>query len=491
VAADKRPTGEERRAALLLLLDAELDPRYGWRSSSVREEIARLRRFRLPWDAASATAALDLVRRRGPEFAPRYDSEGVAVALAAAESVVKQGGADARLVEALDLFDGWLELLRHPGLAESRRAVLRIRAAMTPAAFLDLSPIATGDAWGRAALATARDLSPDAIAPLVRLLGDLGSRSPSQRWRREVAAAVSPPEAEVLVRRWLDAAVQILRAGGRLPVAERNVDLLRATVHASRSVADLAPAWEELVVLGAETDGAMGVRGLRVASAATEELGARGSAAEVAALERLLVEVRHRTVIRQIGAALGRDDDAAERADAVRRQKRREVRAKASPEPRLLRAEQDRMLRATVAPVLRAHGFRGGVRTWRRHHADRTDVVAFHSADAQLSYDYGTLYRVAHPDLDPAKVQDYHLDVRLFERAAATEQVLRRVAERLEQVILPFLDTLGQPDLALSLLRTGAGKPAGASSMTSGAASPGGRALIAALERGSGAGVEP
>ena len=206
---------------------------------------------------------------------------------------------------------------------------------------------------------------------------------------------------------------------------------------------------------------------LKVAGAAVDTLAARGGAADRAVLEQLLEDLSRRDLVRRVGAALGRDEEAARRDEELRKVKAAAVRRNADPAPREARAAVDALLRTHVTPVLRQHGFAGGGRTLRRFHDDRVDVVALGSSEDRLSVTYGTRFDDAHPPDEPfpvsrQSVRSPHLDIRLAEHLPATPDELARFAVRLAEVVVPFLDTLGRYELVVAHLEHGAGVPDGA-----------------------------
>jgi hypothetical protein len=209
---------------------------------------------------------------------------------------------------------------------------------------------------------------------------------------------------------------------------------------------------------------------LKVASAAVDTLATRGTPTDREVLEELLVDLSRRDLVKRVGTALGRQAQAAERIEALRREKAAAVRRKADPAPRQARAIADALLRQHLGPELRRHGFHTGGRTWRRLHEDRVDVVAFGSSGGRIHLSYGTRFDAAHPDHEPhpvdrAKVRDYHLDIRLVEDWSATGPDLDRCARHLGATVVPFLDTLARYEFARAYLEHGAGAPNSADSL--------------------------
>jgi hypothetical protein len=486
VAASELIDSRARLSALLLLLSAP-EHRVGCAHGYVvvhdqtDEVLDRLRRRRLPWDRATAWLAVKAVTERGA-----FDDRRVAIALRGAETVSTAGEADATLVSSLEDCASWLDdLPPHVwGVAQMRLLARRVVAAATPPDLLDLSLVRQGDAWAEPARETARALAADEIAPLVRSLGELGPRKPSQSWLRGVEEALRPEAARGLLQAWLELAADtdvvppddtVAFSGGVL-FSPGNEDLVRAAVLATRLLPSQTWIPGLLGVLarrGAATSGEPGMTAslaLKVASAAVDTLAARGTPADREVLEEMLVDLSRRDLVKRVGEALGRQAEATERIEALRREKAAAVRRKADPAPRRARATADALLRQHLGPELRRHGFRAGGRTWRRFHEDRVDVVAFGSSGHNVHLTYGTRFDAAHPDgelypVDRAKVRDFHLDVRLLEDWSATGHDLDRCARHLGATVIPFLDTLARYELARAYLEHGAGAPVAADSI--------------------------
>ena len=143
----------------------------------------------------------------------------------------------------------------------------------------------------------------------------------------------------------------------------------------------------------------------------------------------------------------------------------------------------DSLIRKHFGADLRAAGFTGGPRTWRRMRAERVDVIAISggadldTGENRLHLGYGTYYDAAHPGDEPwpvdrAKVSDYHLDVRIFDYDPCIgtphtgdqfgEDYLDAVASRLRDVAVPLLDRLGDYAFVRALLEADTGLPDGA-----------------------------
>ena len=59
-------------------------------------------------------------------------------------------------------------------------------------------------------------------------------------------------------------------------------------------------------------------------------------------------------------------------------------------------------------------------------------------------------------------MRSQHLDIRLAEHFTATPDEVARFADRLGDVVVPFLDTLGRYELVVAFAEHGAGSPDGA-----------------------------
>lgn len=485
MSAATAPLPDRVRLSALLLLLAAPEPRVIVPGGALLlhdeglDVIDRLRRRRLPWDRGTARLALDVVAERA-----EFDDRRVAVALRGAQTVCASGEVDVALLKTLQSCATWLEAVpTHVwGVREMRLLVLRVIAAASPPDLLDLSLLRDGDAWVGPARSAATALSADNVTPLVRMLGELGPRRPSGAWLRDVKEALRPTSARALLKSWLelaadtdvvppDEATEVGFSGGML-FAYGNDEVVRAAVLATQSLPD---AWvsETLGVLarrGAATSGVPGMTAslaLKVATAAVDTLAVRGTPADRAVLEDLLVDLSRRDLVKRVGAALGQEVEAAKRDADLRREKAATVRRKADPAPRQARAAVDVLIRRHVGPGLRRQGFTGGARTWRRRHADRVDVIGIGSGDGRIHLSYGTRFDAAHPDgepfpVEPAKLGSDHLDIHLLEFCEASVPGLDGCARHLEAAVVPFLDSLGRYELARAYLEHNAGAPGSA-----------------------------
>ena len=457
----------------------------------VVETIERLRRRRLPWDRHSARLAIDLVVERGD-----FDPQRVAVALRGAEAVCSRGDADTALIDALRRCATWLDQPHDVRwqLPQMRLQVRRVLAASTPPIFLDLSLLAAGDAWAEPARRAARELPADEVAPLVRLLGELGSHVASRSWSRRVAEALQPVPARSLLKAWLQRAADVdavprdpaegSGADARL-LAPANEDLVRAAVLATTVLPD--SDWVPATLGALAARGAATSKGnalcLKVASAAVEALASRGQRADRVVLAQLFDDLSRRDLVKRIGAILGEDEQAAARDAQLRYDKAAAVRRKADPAPRRARAALDVLIRRHLGALLRAHGFCASGRTWRRMHSDRVDVIAIGSGESRLQVSYGTRFDAVHPPgerfpVERSRVYDHHLDVREFAGFAADETGVLECATQLSDVVLPFLETLGRYELVVAHLRT---RASGAPHRGSSDVSPHDRGVIGML----------
>lgn len=460
------------------------------------EVIDRLRRRRLPWDSGAARLALGVVMGRGA-----FDGRRVAVALRGAETVCAAGGADVALIEALEACTAWLDGMPASAwqVPQLRLLVRRVTAAAAPPDVLDLALVRGGDAWGGLARERARAMPADDVAPLVRRLGELGSRQPSQAWLRGIDEALRPVAARDLLKSWLGLAAdadvvppdEVVVSSGKMLFAPGNEDVVRAAVLATRLLPSVSWVPQVLGVLarrGAATSGVPGKNAslaLKVASAAVDTLAARGTPADLLVLEQLLADLSRRDLVKRVGAALGQQSRAAERNTELRRTKAAAVSHKADPAPRRARASVDALIRQHLGPALRRHGFQGSGRTWRRLHPDRVDVIAPGSSGDWIDLSYGTRFDAVHPDGEPypvdrAKTRYYHLDIWRAEHWKATALDLDLCACHLEAAIVPFLDSLGRYELARSYLEQGAGFP-GETETTGSMDSPVARGVVGML----------
>lgn len=443
--------------------------------------IDRLRRRRLPWDAATARLAVEAAMAgRG------FDDTSVSVALRGAEVVCAAGVADVELLDVLDRCRRWLEDLAGDlwAVPQTRLLVRRVIAAAAPPDLLDLSLVVDRDGWGLRARQAAREAEPAAAGRLVRCLGELGARKPSQRWLRDCTDALRDSGARSLLRRWLELAAdapiveadETLAAAGGMLFAPGNDDLVRAAVLATGLLPAetwVPPVLGVLARRGAASSHVPGMTAalaLKVASAAVDTLAARGTAGDGAVLEELLEDLSRRDLVRRVGAALGREDEAARRDVEIRSVKAAAVRSKADPRPRQDRAAADVLIRRHVAPVLQSAGFEGRGRTWRRFHPDRVDVVNIGSSGAEISVGYGTWFDAVHPDDEPYpvardEVRHGQLDVTLSFTGRASERSLASCGRRLAKDVVPFLDGLGRYEGVRAYLETGAGVPSGSMAM--------------------------
>lgn len=276
----------------------------------------QLARTRLPWDPGTATTAVRVVTARGAR-----DERRVALALRGAKQVCDQGTATVDLLDALQACVRHLEeaddLMGGPELA---RLAHRLIASTAPPELLDLSLLVDGDAWAGPARAVAVALPSDEVAPLVRLLGDLGPRRPSRRWLGAVDAAARPPAARWLLRRWLElaeatdvvpewAGSEIGDCRGTLFVGT-NTDIVRAAVWAAGRLPD--EPWPPAVLgnlarRGSAHNGAPGLPealALKVATAAVDTLITRGDADSRRVLTMLQQQLARRDLLAKVNAHL-------------------------------------------------------------------------------------------------------------------------------------------------------------------------------------------
>ncbi|TWH03415.1 hypothetical protein L615_011600000020 [Nocardioides sp. J9] len=232
------------------------------------------------------------------------------------------GLADSALVHALDAVTAFLDASgdHEWRIVELRNQARRVTSSATHPDILDLSLLADGDAWAGPARDVALSLPAGDIAPLVRLLGDLGPRKPPQRWWKSVDEALKSPPARQLLRQWLELAAatavvpewpgsKVGYCAGVLFVGT-NVDVVRAAVLSTSRLRD--ETWPtdllaELARRGSAHNGMAGIPealALKVASAAVDALVLRANQVDHAALAILLTELNRRDLIKRINAAL-------------------------------------------------------------------------------------------------------------------------------------------------------------------------------------------
>ncbi len=331
IVTDPRLDAQARLSAVLVLLalveaDATpgdilviVDPEATGLDWMGRERLPweRLPQLRLPWTAATAATALEAVVHRG-----LYDDRRFAMALQGARRVCAAGQADVALTRSLDGCIAYLESVGDEQLRikEMRHLARRVAASATPPEILDLSLVVDGDAWAGPAREAARVFPADEITTLVRLLGDLGPRKPTQRWFHDIDGALEPPSARQLLRRWTDLAAhtQIVpewpgsRIGdcrGTLFVGT-STDIVRAAVWATSRLRDEVWPAELLGVLarrGSSHNGAPGLPealALKVAFAAVDALAARGGTADRLVLSGLLDVLQRIDLVEKVVTAL-------------------------------------------------------------------------------------------------------------------------------------------------------------------------------------------
>lgn len=494
VAATAAWTQRERLAALLLLLstperrvelgngDHQLLPDPG------DDVIDLLRRQPLPWDAATARLGLEAVAERG------FDDRRVRVVLRAAECVCASGHADLHLLDELRAFSSWLDVHPHRyGLPEARQAVARALASAEPTMALDLSVVHDGDGWGAAAREAARRADTEAVAPLVRVLGELGHRLPASHWAERVRDALRPCEARQLLKDWLvlasevEASAAYDAAGCPQPflLTAGNEDVVRAAVLATRYLDDSRDrdgTWVPRVLGSLARRGPAacpappGAHGLTVAGAAVDTLAARGGKAERSVLSELFAELDRPDLVRRVGAALSSLPEVSamtggtEPGDSLLTRTRPDVRPDTRPRVRpagRVREAVALLLIRHLVPTLRAAGFDGAGRTWRRRHPDRVDVVHLGTVGEDLALTYGVWFDAAHPSDHPhpqdrARLTCEDVDVRFRETWVAVPEELERCADHLAREVVPFLDTFGVYELAREHMLFGGAVPTGA-----------------------------
>lgn len=335
VAADPSLTPSERLSAVLVLLatrpdepspdaataiitEANSDEAVYDRLGRIRQPWQQLSRARLPWTAATAATAVRCVSADGVHD----DERRTALALRGAQQVCDSGRADTALLEALEACLARFDRMWEEGYGGDavRAQIRRIIASATPPDILDLSLLVEGDAWAGPARDVARSLSADAVAPLVRLLGDLGRRKPPRKWLQAVEQALRASEARQLLRVWLQLAVDtdvvpehpdsdLDSVPGTLFIGT-NADIVRAAAWATTVLPTEVwpiPLLGALARRGSAHNGLAGFPeslALKVAGAAVDGLIARGTTADRRELTVLLQDLRRSDLRAKVEAAV-------------------------------------------------------------------------------------------------------------------------------------------------------------------------------------------
>jgi hypothetical protein len=467
---------EVRLSALLLLLSAPYD-------NSALTVIDRLRRRRLPWDAQTSTLALRIAA------AAEFDARRAGVALRAAQQVCESGAGTEKLLAAVKDLRTVLMSMPAPSevlgpmnywqLPETLNLIERVLSTATPPDILDLAVLRDGDDWGPAARDSAHTFPAAAIAPLVRALTGLGPGKPAKSWYLNVAAGTSVPEARGLLRQWLTLAAHAdvvppdehakVGFAGAMLFAMGNDDVVRAAVFATRELPDEDWVPELLGILarrGAATSGVPGMTGalaLSVASAAVDTLAARAAPADVAILGELFEDLTRRDLVKRVAKHLELDEEVAIRRDReLRRTKAAAVSRKADPAPRQARAAMDVLIRRHFAPILKQRGFNARGRTFRRVCPDRVDVIAIGSTGLhRFHLSFGTRFTTSWPARELLEIDESGTDIRHSENHGIEPDDVQKLSDRLRQVVIPFLDSMGRYEFVKAFAENGIGAPEG------------------------------
>lgn len=400
----------ELRASLAIA--ALSGPRSGWTAAHVTEvrwsdqwpaELVRaLNRRRIDWDPDAAALALRLVADAD------FDDERVQLVLKAADRIVDVHPGHPAVMDGLDRLDARVQATstHRYRVPEMRARVVASIARHSPPDLLDLSPIADTDTWGpraRAVLAAADGRGADVRSLLGALTTAPSGSTPSGRWMTSLVPVLEPAGVRdvlselvhLLVDLELDDHRPFVGAGndslaraavwalGHDPVPPSDVDLLRdVVVRCSRT--NGRPAATE-ALCGKAAGAAVAVLGrLR------QEGGAVSSTA-AQALDDLWATVDRGDVLRWIGRALELQDTAiAARVEEAKRGKAAATRARLDPDPAARASRLADVLDTDVAERLRRQGFDDrSRRAFRRHHPDRTEVVAISLAAAEVRLRFG------------------------------------------------------------------------------------------------------
>ena len=385
------------------------------------EVLAALRRRRLPFTAPDVELLLNLgtstVERDVP---PTGSFEPLSFAVAAARVFLGQHSAGAPVVASLGQAAaalGALELGPTNEGAALRRRIQALVAANTPGGLLDLSLLDPRDAWAKPTEEVLRDHAArwDGVQRLVALLARADTPRPTVWWRREAEAlAEDYSRFGDVLRELLEPIVHIdlSTSGVAWPpgwlLAPSNETLARGATWATAAL-------DEPWVVGLL--GRLALRGAaraphprvtmplsrKVAGAAVETLAAIGTSDAVAELRVLLGEIRHRELLRRIAVLVGEDDTAtATRDERIRREKAREIRRKADPEPRRRQQLATRAVARELAPLLSAAGFVDNVgRTFWRDADDRVEALHCRAGHEGVTLELGIWFRFV-PRLEEA-----------------------------------------------------------------------------------------
>lgn len=265
-------------------------------------------------------------------------------------------------------------------------------------------------------------------------------------------------------------AIEVGEDGARGLFADGNDEVVRAAALAARFLPEDVDTSTVLGVLARRAAapcgaGKPGSLSLMVASAAVDSLIGRDTPHDREVLEELFEDLSRRDLVKRVGAAIGRDVEAAERDAQLRRAKAAAVRRVADPAPKQARAAADKLIRRKLAPVLQCAGFVGRGRRWVRVHPERVDAVRIESSRGEVWLTYGAWFAAAHHADDPFPVEQPSasrigaLDVELREDLILTDAGLERCADHLATVVIPFLDMLGRYELTRAYLDLDAGRP--------------------------------
>lgn len=370
--------------------------------------LAGLQPRRLPFSAADVELMLDLGVEKTAFWRIGYP-------VAAAERMLARAPGSPPVLASLERASRRLE--EHPKAAyepELRAARIRIRAllaASVPGGLLDLSVVEDGDAWAEPARTALESHARrwEGVQDLLAHFASARGSKPTKRWAgRATELFGTHPEAASLTRQLLDLVLEIdvVVTPDAVPWPPRwlltpgNETLLKGAAWSVRFAPDdsVVPLLGRLALRGAAPspdDAVTTPLSASVANAAVDSLIALGSDDARDELRRLLSELRRRDLLKRIAAALDEAPaETATRDEAIARQKKRAVRAKADPRPQQEQRAASQRVRTELAPRLRDLGFaaRSG-RTFWRHNADRVEVLHVASIRGDLAVEIGVWFR--------------------------------------------------------------------------------------------------
>ena len=372
-----------------------------------------LKRRRLPFTPADVELLLDLgTSTMQPDDVFGRSFETLKFGVSAAASAIRDTPASAPVLGALERAGSALDRLQLVHTSDAgavRRRIGQLIAANVPGGLLDLSILDGPDAWAqRAADVLRRHVERwDRVADLLGLLAAATTTRPTKSWRRRAAALAGDYDGYGrLLRDLIEPILDIELTPSSVPwppswlLAPGNEPLARGAAWALADVDGdwVVPLLGRLALRCAAASPHPQVTtalAYPVASGAVEALAAMDTDASRAELRILLVEIRRRDLVRRIAGTLGEPAEETETRDArLRRDKRREVQQKASPEPKDRQRAASAHVRRDLAPRLREAGFDDSAgRTFWRHLDDRIETIHCKAHAGGLTLEIGIWLR--------------------------------------------------------------------------------------------------